>query len=108
MILSTQGLLRTFYVYPSSTRITVEFNFGEINLWWSVYWKILKFGLDYATLIVEAATRLHNYLVTYREDQFTSTDSYTDRRVFEDGYNNDRVSSIVLDNDPNHDRGNIS
>ena len=56
-----------FNVYHSSARITVECAFGEIDLRWGIFWKRLMCSLEHASIIIEGAMCLHNYLVDYRE-----------------------------------------
>ena len=53
--------------YHSSSRISVECAFGEINNRWGILWKSLGYDLSTNTSIIDACLRLHNFIVNYRE-----------------------------------------
>ena len=57
-----------FNFYQSSCRIFVECTFGEIDMRWGIFWRPLQFTLQHNTKIIDAAMRLHNFIVDYRLD----------------------------------------
>ena len=52
--------------YHSSNRIFVECAFGEIDGRWGIFWKPLPYSLEKNILIIDAAFRLHNFIVDCR------------------------------------------
>ena len=52
-----------FNVYHSSARITLECVFGEFDLKYCIFLKILTCSLSRATLFIEGAMRLQNFLL---------------------------------------------
>jgi|EP00979_Chaetoceros_neogracilis_P009196 hypothetical protein len=58
-----------FNFFHSSSRITVECAFGEIDMRWGILWKPLRFKLKQNIQIIDACLRLHNFIVDYREAQ---------------------------------------
>ena len=59
----------TFNYFLSRARIWVECAFGEIDMRWGIFWKKLAFDLNHSVTIIDAALRLHNFLVDYRDQQ---------------------------------------
>ena len=58
----------TFNFMHSSSRISVECALGELNLRWGIFWRPLKFKLTQHKFIIDAAMRLHNFIVDFREE----------------------------------------
>ena len=56
-----------FNYYQSASRIYVECAFGEITLRWGIFWTPLQFHISKHRYVIDAAFRLHNLLVDYRE-----------------------------------------
>jgi hypothetical protein len=46
----------------------VECAFGEIDARWGIFWKPLKFSLNHSIQTIEAALRLHNFIVNHAID----------------------------------------
>ena len=57
-----------FNFFLSSQRIYVECAFGEIDRRWGVFWKPLEGSLYNHKNTIDAAMRLHNFIVDYREE----------------------------------------
>ena len=53
-----------FNYYHSSARITVECEFGEIDLRWGIFWKRLCCSLEHTVLICKGAMHLHTFWLT--------------------------------------------
>ena len=97
-----------FNVFHSSARITVECAFGEIDLRWGIFWKSLACSWENATLVIEGAMYLYNYIVDYR-NQNTSSDQDVNphssseesigRQVFELDLEDNVLSSIIMGQD---------
>ena len=98
--------------HHSSAIITVECDFGEIDLRWGIFWKCLTCSLQYISLIVEGSIRLDNYIVDHRDKKYSQSqgskklmaiEKLLKKSVFElDCYNN-TVSCLVRGQDS--DRG---
>ena len=73
-----------FNYYLSKARIWVECAFGEIDMRWGIFWKKLSFNLDNTVNIIDAALRLHNFIVDYRneEKKKNNKDSSEDKEDF--------------------------
>ena len=55
-----------FNFFRSSSRIVVECAFGEVDSRWGIFWRpYLKFNLDASVQIIEAALRLHTFIVDF-------------------------------------------
>ena len=59
--------------FHSSSRISVECAFGEIDLRWGIFWSPLSFSLKHNCNVIDAAMRLHNFIVDFREETRLST-----------------------------------
>jgi hypothetical protein len=57
----------SFNFFLSSARIVVECCFGEIDGRWGIFWKPLGFSLQKNLIVIDAAMRLHNFIVDFRE-----------------------------------------
>ena len=97
-----------FDLFHSSTRITVECAFGEIDLRWGILWKRLTCSLENTTTIIEGAMRLHNFLVDYREDTNYGHESLCEKYIFENEYADNGINSMVIGNDSVRPAGRIS
>ena len=51
-----------FNFFHSSSRISVECCFGEINLCWGIFWRELNYSLKTNVMIIDACMRLHNFI----------------------------------------------
>ena len=69
-----------FNFYLSSKRIYVECAFGEIDRRWGIFWRPLEGSLKGHQDTIDAALRLHNYIVDYREQERNgdNNDDYDD------------------------------
>lgn len=56
-----------FNYYQSASRIYVECAFGEIAMRWGIFWTPLQFHISKHRYVIDAAFRLHNLVVDYRE-----------------------------------------
>ena len=88
-----------FNLFHSSARITVECAFGEINMRWGIFWKPLRCSVDNATVIIEGAMRLHNFLVECRDENLTPLDISVKQRIFNDDCINMGAYPIISGND---------
>ncbi|KAL7545061.1 hypothetical protein ACHAWF_014107 [Thalassiosira exigua] len=71
--------------FHSSSRISVECAFGEIDLRWGILWRPLKFTLKHNINVIDACMRLHNFIVDYREATRVISDvEEIDRAIFDD------------------------
>lgn len=68
--------------FHSSSRISVECAFGEIDLRWGILWKELEYSLEFNCTIIDVCMRLHNFIVEHRDDR--NTMDGLDREVFDD------------------------
>ncbi len=70
--------------YHSSSRITVECCFGDIDLQWGILWRELSYSLELNCKIIDACMRLHNFIVDHRcEDEINFSQSI-DFEIFDD------------------------
>ena len=67
--------------FHSSSRISVECAFGEVDLRWGIFWKPLKYTLRTNCKVIDACLRLHNYIVDHREELGMDI---IDKSVFDD------------------------
>jgi hypothetical protein len=58
-----------FNFFLSSNRIYVECAFGEIDRRWGIFWKPLEGALQNHQYTIDAALRMHNFIVDFREMQ---------------------------------------
>ena len=58
-----------FNFFLSSNRIYVECAFGEIDRRWGILWKPLEGSLQNHQYTIDAALRMHNFIVEFRELQ---------------------------------------
>lgn len=70
-----------FNFFHSSSRISVECTFGEVDLRWGILWRTLGFSLEHNTKIIDACMRLHNFIVDFREEH---SDVGPDREIFDE------------------------
>ena len=59
----------TFNYFLSRNRIYVECIFGEICRRWGIFWKPLEGSLERHQYTIDAALKLHNYIVDYRMEE---------------------------------------
>jgi hypothetical protein len=77
--------LDAFNFYLSSSRIKVECCFGEIDARWGIFWKPLVYTMDENLKVIDAAMRLHNFIVYYRETSGESIETLrSEMRDFEE------------------------
>ena len=75
--------------FHSSSRISVECAFGEIDLRWGILWRPLKFSLKHNLQVIDACLKLHNFIIDYRESKLEPTDlDKLDKIVFTTDYLN--------------------
>jgi len=64
----------SFNYYHSSCRIYVECAFGEIDIRWGIFWRPLGHKLSTTKFIIDAAMRLHNFIIDFpTEHNITDT-----------------------------------
>ena len=73
-----------------------------------IFLKRLTCSLEHAALIVGGDTRLYNYVIDYREDNYCSNSSAANQRIFQEGCHDTGVSYIVAENDCARPQGKIS
>lgn len=109
-----------FNFFHSSSRISIECAFGEIDMRWGILWKPLGFSLKNNLKVIDACLRLHNFIVDFREaEKEVSPLEELERLVFDedcrrfmavnpdlDHYGVDGgEDDPMLDEDGNPDRG---
>ena len=57
-----------FNYFHSSSRISIECTFGEIDMRWGILWRPLAFSMKHNTQVIDACLRLHNFIVDFREE----------------------------------------
>jgi len=57
-----------FNYYLSNCRIVSECAFGEFILHWGIFWKCMEFKIQSTQTIINACARLHNLIVTRRDN----------------------------------------
>ena len=70
--------------FHSSSRISVECCFGEINLRWGILWRELNYSLDVNCRIIDACMRMHNLIVEHRTDDELIFRDSVDFEIFDD------------------------
>lgn len=70
--------------FHSSSQISVECCFGEIDLRFGIFWKPLKFSLDMNCNIIDACMRMHNFIVKNRNREEGIGMDPVDKDVFND------------------------
>ena len=65
----------TFNYFLSRNRIYVECLFGEICRRWGIFWRPLEGSIDRHMHTIDAALKLHNYIVDYRLHKINVNDS---------------------------------
>jgi hypothetical protein len=78
--------------FHSSLRIGVECCFGEVDLWFSIFWRPLKFALKTNCHVIDACLWLHNFIL---ENSNRSFMDLVDKKVFDEDCR--RFFSIHLD-----------
>ena len=71
-----------FNFFHSSSRISVECAFGEIDLRWGILWKELEYSLELNCTIIDVCMRLHNFIVEHRNE--SNIMNAIDREIFDD------------------------
>jgi len=57
-----------FNYYLLNCRIILECGFGEFILHWGIFWKRMEFKIESTQTIIRACARLHNFIVTCRDN----------------------------------------
>jgi len=65
----------SFNYFLSKNRIYVECAFGEVDRRWGIFWRPLEGALDGHKYTIDAALRLHNFIVDYREEHGINTNA---------------------------------
>ena len=55
-----------FNYHQLTCQIWVECAFGEIDMRWGIFWRPLQFSLQNNIQVIDAAMRLHNFLIDYK------------------------------------------
>ena len=63
----------SFNYFLSRMRIYVECTFGEVDRRWGIFWRPLEGSLEQHKYTIDAALRLHNYIVDEREASTTTS-----------------------------------
>ena len=56
-------------------------------------------SLDHASVIIEGAMRLHNFIVDYRDEHCNTDTGVTDRRIFTEDISNNGAMVMVVGDD---------
>jgi hypothetical protein len=72
--------------FHSSSRIWVEYAFGEVDLRWVILWKPLGFRLKHNVNIIDACMRLHNFIVDWRNDDHFQSSDIDERSIFDEDH----------------------
>ena len=51
-----------FNYFHSSSRISIEHTFGEIDMRWGILWRPLAFSMKHNTQVIDACLHLHNLI----------------------------------------------
>ena len=86
-----------FNFYLSSMRIYVECAFGEIDRRWGIFWKPLEGSLKRHQDTIDAALRLHNFIINYREEELNSGE---DEEEYENEEELNQASDHFMRNNP--------
>ena len=70
-----------FNFYQSSSRISVECAFGEIDMRWGIFWRPLTFKLKNNISTIDVCLRLHNFIVDYQTKHEVPASSAVDERA---------------------------
>lgn len=57
-----------FNFWQSNSRIRSECCFGEVIMRWGIFWRTLRFDISQVGKIINAACKLHNFLIDEREE----------------------------------------
>ena len=79
-------------------RIYVECAFGEIDRRWVFFWKPLEGSLKGHQYTIDAALRLHNFIVNYREEELNRGEDEDDYENEEEWLN--QASDYFLRSNP--------
>lgn len=71
-----------FNFIHSSSRISVECAFGEIDSRWGIFWRPLRTNLCNHKFVIDACMRLHNFIIDHRESKSSSLLYQTDNQFF--------------------------
>ena len=83
--------------FHSSSRISVECAFGEIDLRWGIFWSPLRFSLKHNCNVIDAAMNLHNFIVDFREEtRDTSPTDDIEHDLFDDNCRFFCLSTLIL------------
>ena len=86
----------------------MECAFGEIDLRWGFFWKILNFSLENTAILIEGAMRLHTYLVDDRERNNGIHHLASERELFQQDVSNSGSIPVQTGNDLGRPQGNIT
>ena len=64
-------------------------------------------SLDHASVIIEGAIRLHNFIIDYRDEHCNTDKEVTDKRMFTEDISNNGAKVMVVGDDQHH-KGRIS
>ena len=70
--------------FHSSSRISVECCFGEVDLRWGIFWRELNYALDVNCKIIDACMLLHNFIVEQRNEDDSLFTETMDFEIFDD------------------------
>ena len=71
--------------FYSSSQISVECAFGEIDLRWGILWRQLQFSLKHNIQNIDACMRMHNFIVDFREEHaIPAAENAVDKDIFDE------------------------
>ena len=82
-----------FNYYLSKNRIFVECAFGEIDRRWGILWRPLEGSLTRKTSIIDAALKLHNFIVDFRMKEKNENDTLDEDEELEVTRRNYRIQN---------------
>ena len=89
------GYKRSYNFYLSQQRIRIQMAFGRLTTKWKIFRRNLNFSTNYNSKIIEAACKLHNYVLNEDNEDFSNISSS----------NNEDWGVDALDQGPINNRG---
>lgn len=87
-----------FNFYHLSAHITMKCVFGEIGFTCGIVWKMLTYSIANATIIVEGAIQMHNFIVDYRDEHADKVIIVNEMELFQEVINNSDSTMMVVGN----------
>ena len=94
---------RSYNFYLSQQRIRIEMAFGRLTTKWRIFCRNLDFSTNYNSGIIEAACKLHNYVLNEDNEDFSNITSSNNKDWGVDALNQGLENNRgYLINSPHH------